>query len=358
MVALLALGVGVLGGMIVTRVLATVLGRASPERATLMGQRLGGPCVLATPLLILDAVDPAAAWARQGPTALMAAKAEHIALIVAVAWLIMRLLSVAETLLVARLEAAQDGGPALRKARTQISLLRKFLAAVIAVVSLALILMSFTAIRHVGTSLLASAGAAGVIFGIAAQRSIGNVVAGFQILFTQTLRIDDAVVVEGEWGTVEELALTFVVVRLWDLRRLVLPITYFIEKPFQNWTRTSTKLLGTVFLWVDLEADVAELRRMFLEIVEKSPSWDRSAARLQVTDVSETAIQVRCLVSASDAGALWDLRCDVREQLLARLRVAGRAVWPTRRLRDTAGSDEEREASVRNDADGTKPANR
>jgi small-conductance mechanosensitive channel len=193
--------------------------------------------------------------------------------------------------------------------------------------------MSFTAIRNLGTSLLASAGAAGIIFGIAAQRSIGNVVAGFQILFTQPLRIDDAVVVEGEWGTVEELTLTYVVVRLWDFRRLILPITYFIEKPFQNWTRSSTNILGTVYLWVDFDTDIEELRAMFLKIIADSKLWDRSTANLQVTDASESGIQLRCLFSAADAGNLWNLRCEVREALFRAVRASGKPIWPQRRFR-------------------------
>ena len=225
-----------------------------------------------------------------------------------------------------------------RKARTQIALLRKFMGALIGVVAVALILMSFTAIRNLGTSLLASAGAAGIIFGIAAQRSIGNVVAGFQILFTQPLRIDDAVMVEGEWGTVEELTLTYVVVRLWDLRRLILPITYFIEKPFQNWTRSSSNILGTVFFWVDFDADIESLRQLFLKVVEANPLWDRAAANLQITDASESGLQVRCLVSAADAGRLWDLRCQVREALFTAIRASGKPIWPQRRFRGLEGA--------------------
>jgi small-conductance mechanosensitive channel len=194
-------------------------------------------------------------------------------------------------------------------------------------------LMSFSSIRNVGASMLASAGAAGIIFGIAAQRSIGNVLAGFQILFTQPLRIDDAVVVEGEWGTVEELTLTYVVVRLWDARRLILPITYFIEKPFQNWTRSSSNLLGTVYLWVDFDTDIEAMRALFLRIVGESKLWDKVTAGLQVTDASESGLQLRCLLSAADAGQLWNLRCEVREALFAAIRASGKPIWPQRRFR-------------------------
>ena len=283
------------------------------------------------PLLAVKVVDPAGAWA--GHLEVAAARGQHIALILAMAWLLLRFMSVAEFLLVDRVTTMEAGSPSSRKARTQIALLRKFLGALIGIVAVALILMSFTAIRNLGTSLLASAGAAGIIFGIAAQRSIGNVVAGFQILFTQPLRIDDSVVVEGEFGTVEELTLTYVVVRLWDLRRLILPITYFIEKPFQNWTRTSPNILGTVFLWVDFDADIEALRQLFMTIVSAHALWDRAVASLQVTDASESGIQLRCLVSAADAGSLWNLRCHVREALFTSLRASGKPVWPQRRVR-------------------------
>ena len=328
--ALAAVASGLVG-FAVASILGNVLGRLAPRHAPTLHRLLRMPGALATPLLVVKIIDPDASWA--GPLRLQAAHAQHVALIVALAWLLLRLISVAELLLIDRLGTLDASGAASRKARTQIALLRKFLGALIGVVAAALILMSFTAIRNLGTSLLASAGAAGVIFGIAAQRSIGNVVAGFQILFTQPLRIDDAVVVEGETGTVEELTLTYVVVRLWDFRRLILPITYFIEKPFQNWTRSSTNILGTVYFWVDFEADVDELRAMFLKIVGDSKLWDRVTASLQVTDASDSGLQLRCLLSAPDAGTLWNLRCEVREAMVKAVRATGKPIWPQRRFR-------------------------
>ncbi len=320
-----------LAGFIVASVLGSVLARLAPKHAVTLRRLLRMPGAIATPLLVVKIIDPEATWA--GPVREPAAHAQHIALIIALAWLLLRLISVAELLLVERLGALDASASASRKARTQIALLRKFLGALIGVVAVALILMSFTPIRNLGTSLLASAGAAGIIFGIAAQRSIGNVVGGFQILFTQPLRIDDAVVVEGEWGTVEELTLTYVVVRLWDFRRLILPITYFIEKPFQNWTRSSTNILGTVYFWVDFDTDIDELRALFMKIVGASALWDHVTASLQVTDASESGIQLRCLLSAADAGALWNLRCEVREALFKAVRASGKPIWPQRRFR-------------------------
>jgi small-conductance mechanosensitive channel len=337
MAVVLAAMAGLVAGLVLATILSTVLGRLTPNHGATIRQRLRIPCAVTMPLLVINIVDPGADWGGQsawlGHIEALVARGQHIALIIASAWLLFRFIAVAELLLVDRVTASDAGALSSRKARTQISLLRKFLGALIGMVAVALILMSFTAIRNLGTSLLASAGAAGIIFGIAAQRSIGNVVAGFQILFTQPLRIDDAVMVEGEWGTVEELTLTYVVVRLWDLRRLILPITYFIEKPFQNWTRSSSNILGTVFFWVDFDTDIESLRQMFLKVVDGNPLWDRAAANLQITDASDSGLQVRCLVSAADAGRLWELRCQVREGLFTAIRTSGKPIWPQRRFR-------------------------
>ena len=329
-VALAAATAGV-AGFLIAVVLSKALGRLAPRHVTSFRQLLRPPCVVTAPLLVVEIMDPSAQWAS--PVDAAAAHGQHVALIIALAWLVLRVISVAELLLVDRLGTMDATAAASRKARTQIALLRKFLGALIGVLAVALILMSFTAIRNVGASMLASAGAAGIIFGIAAQRSIGNVLAGFQILFTQPLRIDDVVVVEGEWGTVEELTLTYVVVRVWDARRLILPITYFIEKPFQNWTRSSSNILGTVYFWVDFDTDIEALRALFLKIVGESKLWDKATAGLQVTDASESGLQLRCLLSAADAGTLWNLRCEVREALFAAISASGKPIWPQRRFR-------------------------
>jgi small-conductance mechanosensitive channel len=164
--------------------------------------------------------------------------------------------------------------------------------------------------------LLRSAGVAGIVIGFAAQRSLGTLLAGFQIALTQLIRIDDVVIVEGEWGRIEEITLTYVVVNIWDQRRLIVPVTYFLEKSFQNWTRTSVELLGTVELYVDYSMPLDALRAELTRILEASKLWDRRVNVLQVTDAREHAVQVRALVSAADAGSAWDLRCEVREGLL------------------------------------------
>lgn len=207
-----------------------------------------------------------------------------------------------------------------RKLHTQVTVLKKVAFVVIGVFALASILMVFEPLRRFGTSILASAGIAGIIIGFAAQRSLGTLLAGFQIAITQPIRLDDVVIVENEWGRIEEITLTYVVVRIWDLRRLVLPIDYFITKPFQNWTRTSADILGSVFLHVDYTVPVPALREELGRILEAAPKWDKKVNVLQVTDAQERTLQLRALMSAADAGAAWDLRCEVREKLIEFIR--------------------------------------
>jgi small-conductance mechanosensitive channel len=200
---------------------------------------------------------------------------------------------------------------------TQVTVLKKVAVAAIAVFTLASMLMVFESVRQFGASILASAGLAGIVVGFAAQRSIATLLAGFQIALTQPIRVDDVVIVEGEWGRIEDITLTYVVIRIWDLRRLVVPITYFIEKPFQNWTRSSSDILGTVFLHVDYTMPIEPLRQELTRILAASKQWDGRVNVLQVTDARERTVEVRALASAADASLAWDLRCDVREQLVA-----------------------------------------
>lgn len=199
---------------------------------------------------------------------------------------------------------------------TQVMVLKKIATVVIVILAGASMLMVFHSVRQFGTAIMASAGVAGIIIGFAAQKSIATLLAGFQIALTQPIRIDDVVIVENEWGRIEEITLTYVVVRIWDLRRLVLPITYFIETPFQNWTRTSADILGTVFLHVDYTVPLDSLRAELTRILEGSPLWDRKVNVLQVTDAKPHTLELRALASARDASAAWDLRCHIREQLI------------------------------------------
>jgi small-conductance mechanosensitive channel len=177
--------------------------------------------------------------------------------------------------------------------------------------------MTFEKVHQIGVSILAYAGIAGIIVGFAAQRSISTLIAGIQIAITQPIRIDDVVIVENEWGRIEEITLTYVVVRIWDQRRLIVPITFFIESPFQNWTRESAEILGTVFMYVDYRAPIDELRSELERIVAETSLWDKRVAKIQVTNTTDKAIELRALVSAENSSNAWELRCTVREKLIS-----------------------------------------
>lgn len=207
-----------------------------------------------------------------------------------------------------------------RRIYTQVSVIRKLITSVVVVVGFGAILMMFDAVRQLGTSILASAGIAGIILGFAAQKTLGNLLAGIQIALSQPILIDDIVIVEGEFGRIEDITLTFVAVRTWDLRRLIVPITYFIEKPFQNWSRKSDEILGTIFLYLDYQVPLGELREELKRLVEKNENWDQKVCGLQVTDTKPNTIEVRALVSSLNAGKNFDLRCQVREGLIEFLR--------------------------------------
>ncbi|WP_121810119.1 mechanosensitive ion channel family protein [Mucilaginibacter kameinonensis] len=203
-----------------------------------------------------------------------------------------------------------------RKVRTQIQFIRKIIVVTIIFLTIAIILLSFESMRKIGTGLLTGVGIGGIIVGFAAQSSLGNLLAGFQIAFTQPIRIDDVLVVEGEWGRVEEITLTYVVLKIWDERRLILPINYFIQKPFQNWTRTSADILGTVFLYMDHTVPIDAIREEFERLIIKSSLWDKRVKVVQVTDVREHTIEIRVLMSASTSSNAFDLRCYIRENLI------------------------------------------
>lgn len=243
--------------------------------------------------------------------------AELVAVILLAAWLLVRALRVAEAFVKQRYDISKADNLQARAIHTQVRSFRNILTFIIAVFAFALVLMTFERARQVGMSLLASAGVAGVVIGFAAQRTIATVIAGIQVAITQPIRVDDVVIVESEWGWIEEITLTYVVVRIWDLRRLVLPINYFIEKPFQNWTRTSADILGTVYVYVDYGAPVEEIRAELKRILDDSKLWDQKAWGLQVTNTTDRSLELRALMSAADAGKAWDLRCEVREKLVA-----------------------------------------
>ena len=203
-----------------------------------------------------------------------------------------------------------------RKIRTQLQFIRKVLIGLIIFLAIAVILLSFDNVRKIGAGLLTGVGIGSIIVGLAAQKSLSNFLAGFQIAFTQPIRIDDVLVVEGEWGRVEDITFTYVVVKIWDQRRLILPINYFIEKPFQNWTRASSEITGTVFLYLDYSVPVDTLRVELDRLLELTDLWDGRIKSVLVTDAKERVIEIRALVSAANSPNAFDLRCYVRENLI------------------------------------------
>ncbi|MGD8789272.1 MAG: mechanosensitive ion channel [Burkholderiales bacterium] len=203
-----------------------------------------------------------------------------------------------------------------RRMQTQIRILGRVMVFVVTLATVGAVIMSIPSIRHIGVSLFASAGIAGLAVGLAARPALSNLIAGIQIALTQPIRIEDVVVVEGEWGWIEEVHLTFVVVRVWDLRRLVLPISYFIEKPFQNWTRTTADLLGSVMLYMDYGVPLDEIRSEFERAVKASKYWDGKVKVVHVVDCTEKTMQIRLLMSASNSPDAWELRCEMRERMI------------------------------------------
>ena len=312
------IGGSVLCGIILYIVLIKVLGSfANRSKGFLLGslvKQLSAPLMLLLPLVFLNIM-----WDLVPLIPGVHSVTGHIlsiALTITVAWFISKFTFIIEDLILKSYRIDTKDNLKARKIYTQLQFFKKTAIIVIAIIALALILMSFEQIRQLGTAILASAGVLGIIIGFAAQRSISTMLAGLQIAITQPFRIDDVVIVEGEWGRIEEIALTYVVVRIWDLRRLVLPISYFLEKPFENWTRESADILGTVFIYADYTIPVQEVKEELHRVLKESEFWDGKVWNLQVTDMTEHTVQLRALMSTQDASAAWNLRCEVREKLL------------------------------------------
>jgi len=247
----------------------------------------------------------------------VAAKGSSVLLIVAVTLVLFQAVKTAQQALLLRFDITAADNLKARAMYTQVHVIGRVVYVGIGLFAVASILMLFQQVRHVGTSLLASAGIMGIIAGVAGQKTLANLIAGFQIALSQPIRQDDVVIVEGEWGRIEEITLSYVVVHIWDDRRLILPLTYFVEKPFQNWTRSSAQLLGSVFVWVDYSFPIDEGRKALERIIEASPLWDRRFWNLQVTDATEKTMQLRVLATSADSSKSWDLRCEIREKLIA-----------------------------------------
>jgi small-conductance mechanosensitive channel len=275
-------------------------GKAVRRALPLLALILGAPAL---------SVSPALAEVVRNGTSLL--------LIGVVAFILFQIVDAATTFVLSQHRLDVSDNLQARSIYTQVVVLKKVAVTVIGVFTLASMLMVFDSVRQFGASILASAGIAGIVIGFAAQRSIATLLAGFQIALTQPIRLDDVVIVENEWGRIEDITLTYVVVRVWDLRRLVVPITYFIEQPFQNWTRSSADILGTVFIYVDYGVPLEALRGELTRLLEASRYWDGKVNVLQVTDAKEHTLEIRALASAADASLAWDLRCEIREKLVA-----------------------------------------
>jgi len=273
------------------------------------------PTLIIIPLIPLEVAVAAVHMPPQAKSYLL--HSIGILLIFAVAFLVVRLTHVVDDIILARYPLTDTNNLRARQIRTQVQVLRRVVAALVAVVAISLALLSFAVVRAAGAGLLASAGVIAIIAAVAAKPTATNIVAGLQIAMSQPIRVDDVVVVEGHWGRVEQIALTYVVVRVWDLRRLVLPISYFIENPFENWTRSTADILGWVHLEVDYSAPVDAIRRHLHQVLQASPDWDGQTWNLQVTGLGTETMQLRALMSSKDSSTSWNLQCEVREKLVA-----------------------------------------
>ena len=319
-------------------VMRRIVRRANGSFEKAFLDRLGSP--VAGMLLVAGAAiaDTFAGVHLNGRTGAVISHVFSIAFVIAGAWLAFRLTYVFEDAVLIRLRMDQADNLRVRRIQTQIQIFRKISAAGIIILAVAIVLLSFGSVRAAGTGLLASAGIVAIIAGVAAKPAATNLLAGIQIAITQPIRVDDVVVVDGHWGRIEEINLTYLVIRVWDLRRLVVPISYLISTPFENWTRTSSAILGFVHLEVDYTAPVGAIREHFEEILRSSPNWDGTVATLQVVSVGPSTMQLRALMSSVDSSRSWDLQCEVREKIVAFLRDDYPDALPRLRLRTSSES--------------------
>ncbi len=305
-------------GLLVRRALLAIARRAQAHASTRTRARvvqvIAIPAAVALPLLFLAV---AAAATPLAPDTI--GRIQHwlgIGVLLSATWLAVRAVGAVELRILREHPVDVEDNLAARRVQTQTRVIAGVIQGALILVGVSLALMTFPAIRQIGATLLASAGIIGLVAGIAARPVFGNLIAGLQIALAQPIRLDDVVIVEGEWGRIEEITSTYVVVRVWDERRLIVPLQWFIEHPFQNWTRTSAQLLGTAFLWLDYRTPMAEVRAELQRICNDDPRWDGRVCVAQVTETTERSIEVRLLVSARNSGDLFDLRCALRERML------------------------------------------
>ena len=316
--SILILAGAALLALLVHRTVLRLVRRLVPEKRVFLHTLLStthGITRLALVLLVISAVLPATPLDPEFRRVVW-----HIVLvafIILLGWTATSSINLASDFYLSRSRVAGSSDVVARKHLTQVRVLRRTAATCVVVITIAAALMTFESVKNYGVSLIASAGAAGLVVGLAARPLLTNLFAGIQIAITQPIRIGDAVIVENEWGWVEEITGTYVVIKIWDWRRLVVPLSYFLERPFQNWTLQSTDLIGSVLLWVDYTVPVGHIRDKLEEIVKGAKLWDGQVVNLQVVDSNDRAIQLRALVSARTSEQAWDLRCEVREKLIS-----------------------------------------
>src|SRR6478735_7207003 len=294
--------------------------RAFGTRLPLMSvfiERTAGPAQLAIRLAAVALVLPLAPLDDALRTPLT--RLFVVAFIALIGWISIRIVDMSAARYLLNFRDVTENFVA-RKHVTQVRVFKRVTDIIIVIITVSTALMTFDSVRQYGVSLFASAGAAGIIVGLAARPLLSNLIAGLQIAITQPIRIEDAVIIENEWGWVEDIASTYVVIRLWDWRRMVVPLSYFIEKPFQYWTRDTASLIGVIALHVDYRADVPRIRRWLEGAVKESKLWDGAVVNLQVIDADSRTIELRALVSARNAPQSWDLRCEMRKKLIGMIR--------------------------------------
>jgi len=313
MIMLLGAAIAVAAHSLFVRLCRRILGEGHPYlRTILVGTTAITRWALVT--IVLFAVLPGTPLDAESRDVVM--KILTLLAIILIGWTCLTAVNMAADLYLQRFYRDTADNMLARKHVTQVRVLARTINTLLVIATVGAALMTFDSVRQYGVSLFASAGLAGVVAGLAARPVLSNLIAGIQIAITQPMRIDDGVLVENEYGRVEEITATYVVIELWDHRRLIVPLSYFIEKPFQNWTRVSANLLGTVLLQVDYTTPVELVRKKLDEIVRASPLWDGKVLKLQVTDSREGTLELRALVSAKSSGDAFDLRCDVREKLI------------------------------------------
>ena len=321
-VALLGLASAVLFALvahaIAYRVVDRLLRRRKSGIAAAFVARIRWPTRLILIAFLVTAILPTLPIAAE--ISLLLRRIASLSLIAMVGWMVISVVSLAGDIIARRYNIEIADNLAARRVQTQLRVLTRTINLVALVVTVSIMLMTIPEVREFGVSLFASAGVAGLAVGLAARPTLANLIAGLQIALAQPIRIDDVVIVEKEWGRIEEITSTYVVVRIWDERRLVVPLSYFIEKPFQNWTRRTAELIGEVTWYLDYTAPIDAMRKKLDEFVRASKSWDRKTALIQVTGSERNTIEVRALVSAANSGANWDLRCEVREKMIEYLR--------------------------------------